>query len=195
MHLSTEETMINATQIRKGIIILLNDKLYRVDDMEHIAPGKGQALVQTKLRDLNDMTTRNYRFRSGEKVERVVLDTREVSFSYLDGDHYIFMDNENFEQITLDKEFLGDNVYYLKEEIAYTLESFKGQPMNITPPINLEFKVVEAEKTMKGATVQASYKPAKLDNGMEIMVPPFIEEGNIIKVDTRDGSYVERVSK
>lgn len=187
--------MINATQIRKGIIILLNDKLYRVDDMEHVTPGKGQAVVQTKLRDLNDMTIRNYRFRSSEKVERVVLDTVEITYSYQEGDHYHFMDNTTYEQITLDKEFLGDNVYYLKEETIYTLESFKGQPMNLTPPITMEFEVAEAEISMKGATVQASYKPAKLDSDMEIMVPSFIEAGNIIRVDTRDGSYVERVSK
>lgn len=187
--------MISATQIRKGIIIQLNDKLYRVEDMEHVTPGKGQALVQTKIRDLIDMSVRNYRFRPSEKVERVVLDTKEVSYSYHDGDNYIFMDNENYEQISLTSEFLGNNAYYLKEDVVFTLELFKGQPMNITPPINMEFEVVEAEKTMKGATVQASYKPAKLNNGMEIMVPPFIEEGNIIRLDTRDGSYVERVSK
>lgn len=187
--------MISATQIRKGIIILLNDKLYRVEEMEHVTPGKGNAVVQTKIRDLNDMTIRNYRFRSVEKVERVQLDTKAVTYSYQDGDHYIFLDSETYDQVTLDKEFLGDTAYYLNEEATYTLESYKGNPMNITPPITMEFEVVEAEKTMKGATVQASYKPAKLNNGMEIMVPPFIEEGNIIKVDTRDGSYIERVSK
>ncbi len=187
--------MISATQIRKGIIIQLNDKLYRVEDMEHVTPGKGQALVQTKIRDLVDMSVRNYRFRPSEKVERVVLDTKEINYSYHDGDNYIFMDNETYEQISLTSEFLGDNVYYLKEEVVFTLELFKGQPMNITPPINMEFEVVEAEKTLKGATVQASYKPAKLNNGMEIMVPPFIEAGNIIRLDTRDGSYVERISK
>lgn len=190
-----EDTMINATQIRKGIIILLNDKLYRVEDMEHITPGKGQAVVQTKIRDLNDMTIRNYRFRSNEKVERVVMDSKGVSFSYQDGDQYIFLDNETYDQVSLNKEFLGDNVYYLDEEATYILESYKGQPMNITPPLTMEFEVAEAEKSIKGATVQASYKPAKLSNGLEVMVPPFIEAGNIIKVDTRDGSYIERVSK
>jgi elongation factor P len=187
--------MINATQIRKGIIILLNDKLYRVEDMEHITPGKGQAVVQTKIRDLNDMSIRNYRFRSNERVERVVMDSKGVSFSYQDGDQYIFMDNETYDQISLSKEFLGDNVYYLDEEATYILESYKSQPMNLTPPLTMEFEVVEAEKSIKGATVQASYKPAKLSNGLEIMVPPFIEAGNIIKVDTRDGSYIERISK
>jgi elongation factor P len=190
-----EEIMIKATQIRKGIIILLNDKLYRVEEMEHITPGKGQAVVQTKIRDLNDMTIRNYRFRSSESVERVVMDTKEVSFSYQDGDHYIFMDNETFDQVSLSEEFIGDTIDYLKEGTDYILESYNGKPMNLTPPLTMEFEVVEAEISMKGATVQASYKPAKLDNGMEIMVPPFIEPGNIIKVDTRDGSYIERVKK
>ncbi len=187
--------MIKATQIRKGIIILLNDRLYRVEEMDHVTPGKGQAMVQTKIRDLNDMTIRNYRFRSSETVERVVLDSREVTYSYQDGDQYIFLDTETYDQVTLSKDFLGENVYYLDENCTYTLESFKGAPMNLTPPINMEFEVVETEKTLKGATVQASYKPAKLSNGMEVMVPPFIEVGNIIKVDTRDGSYSERVSK
>lgn len=190
-----EEIMISATQVRKGMIIRLNDKLYRVDDMEHITPGKGQAVVQTKIRDLNDMTTRNHRFRSSEKVERVVLETREYAFSYQDGDEYIFMDNETYEQLSLDKDFLGNIVYYLDEESTYTLEFFEKKPMNITPPLTMEFEVVEAEKSIKGATVQASYKPAKLSSDMEIMVPPFIEEGNVIKVDTRDGTYIERVSK
>ena len=187
--------MINATQIRKGMIILLNDKLYRVEEMDHVTPGKGQAMVQTRIRDLNDMTTRNHRFRSSEKVERVVLESKHVSYSYQDGDQYIFMDNETYEQISLEKEFLGDNVVYLDENVEYTLESFNSQPMNLTPPLTMEFEVVEAEKSIKGATVQASYKPAKLSSGMEIMVPSFIEAGNVIKVDTRDGSYIERVSK
>jgi len=187
--------MINATQIRKGIIIRLNEKLYRVEDMEHITPGKGNAVVQTKIRDLVDLTIRNFRFRSTEKVEKVVLENKQVTFSYQDGDHYIFMDSETYDQISLDKDFLGEVVYYLKENVEYTLELFEKKPMNITPPITLEFTVLETEKTMKGATVQASYKPAKLDNDLEVMVPSFIDAGNIIKVDTRDGSYIERVMK
>ncbi len=187
--------MINATQIRKGNIIRLNDKLYRVEDMKHITPGKGNAIVQTKIRDLNDMTIRDYRFRSVEKVEKVSMQQKNVSFSYRDGDTFYFMDNETYEQINLDRDFLGDVVFYLKEGIDYILESFEDKAMNITPPLTMEFKVVEAEKSMKGATVQSSYKPAKLDNGMELSVPPFIEEGSIVKVDTRDGTYLERVSK
>jgi len=187
--------MINAVQIRKGIIIRLENKLFRVEEMEHITPGKGQAVVQTKIRDLSDMTIRNHRFRSSEKVERVVLATKSVSFSYQDGDQYIFMDNETYDQISLPADFIGDALYYLKENEEYLVEFFENKPMNLTPPLTMEFEVVETEKSIKGATVQASYKPAKLDNGLEVMVPQFIEIGSIIKVDTRDGSYVERVSK
>jgi elongation factor P len=187
--------MINATQVRKGNIILLNGKLYRVEEMEHVTPGKGQALVQTKIRDLVDMTIRNHRFRSSEKVEKVSLSTQEVSYSYQDGDQYIFMDNTTYEQVSLNREFLGDVVNYLKDGETYTLEIYDGKAMNINAPLTLEFEVVETEKSIKGATVQASYKPAVLENGLEVTVPPFIESGNRIKIDTRDGSYIERISK
>ena len=105
------------------------------------------------------------------------------------------MDNETYDQISLNRDFLGNVVNYLKENTDYTLEMYNNKPMNLNPPLTLEFEVIETDKSLKGATVQASYKPAKLDNGMEIMVPPFIERGNIIKIDTRDGSYIERVSK
>ena len=105
--------MISATQIRKGMIIRIDDKLYRVEDMKHITPGKGNAIVQTKIRDLNDMTIRDFRFRSVEKVDRVVLEQKDLSFSYQDGDQYFFMDNETYEQIGLSSEFIGDISIYL----------------------------------------------------------------------------------
>jgi len=187
--------MINATQIRKGMVIRLNDRLYRVEDMKHITPGKGNAVVQTKIRDILDMTIRDHRFRSSEKVDRVVMETKEFAYSYQDGDSFVFMDNETFEQLPLSREFLGDLVNYMKENEIYQIEFFEGTPMNITLPLSMEFTVIETEKSIKGATVQASYKPAVLDNGMEIMVPPFVEAGAVIRVDTRDGSYIERVSK
>ena len=187
--------MISATQIRKGMILLLNDKLYRVEEMEHVTPGKGQAVVQTKIRDLNDLSIRNYRFRSAEKVERVTMSSQDVSYSYQDGDQYVFMDNETYDQISLTKEFLGDNVFYLKENEHYVIELYEKKPLNINVPLTMEFEVIETELSIKGATVQASYKPAKLDNNLEVMVPPFIETGNIIKIDTRNGEYVERVKK
>ena len=187
--------MISATQIRKGMIIRLDDKIFRVEEMKHITPGKGNAIVQTKIRDLNDMTIRDYRFRSVEKVERVALEQKGLTFSYQDGEQYFFMDSETYEQVALNAEFIGDASIYLIEGETYFLESFEGKPMTIEPPMTMEFEVTECEQSMKGATVQSSYKPAILSNGMEIMVPSFIETGNILKVDTRDGTYIERISK
>jgi elongation factor P len=187
--------MINATQIRKGMVIRLNEKVYRVEEMKHITPGKGNAVVQTKIRDLADLSIRDYRFRSADKIERVMVETKKYLYSYQDGDQYIFMDNETYEQITLDEEFLKDILFYLKENEDYFIEFISDKPVNITPPLSMEYEVAEAEESIKGATVQSSYKPAKLDNGMKIMVPAFIEPGNRIKVDTRDGTYIERVKK
>jgi elongation factor P len=187
--------MINATQIRRGMIILMNDKLYRVEEMEHVTPGRYKSTIHVKMRDLNDNVRSPFRFGSSDRVERVTLETKNVTFSYKDGDQYIFMDSETYDQITLTKEFLEENVFYLKDNENYQIEFFRNEPVNILPPQSMEFTVVEAERYVKGSTVQASYKPAKLDNGMEIQVPAFIEPGAVIKLDTRDGTYLERVSK
>jgi len=187
--------MINATQIRRGMIILMDNKLYRVEEMDHVTPGRYKSTIHVKMRDLESNVRSPFRFGSSDRVEKVTLETKEVTYSYHDGTHYIFMDSQTYDQITLDEEFIGDNVYYLKENETYQMEFFQGRPINIVPPLAMEFKVVETEKTMKGSTVQASYKPAKLAGGLEVSVRPFIEEGTIIKIDTRDGSYIERVSK
>jgi elongation factor P len=187
--------MINATQIRRGMIILMDNKLYRVEEMDHVTPGRYKSTIHVKMRDLESNVRSPFRFGSSDRVEKVSLDTKEVSYSYHDGMNFIFMDNTTYDQISLDKEFIGDNVYYLKENETYQMEFFQGRPINIIPPLSMEFVVAETEKNMKGSMVQASYKPAKLEGGLEVTVPPFIEPGNVIKVDTRDGSYIERVSK
>ncbi len=187
--------MINATQIRKGMILLMDDKLFRVEEMDHVTPGRYKSTIHAKMRNLSDMVRYQFRFGSSDRVEKVTMETRNVSYSYQDGDHHMFMDNETYDQVSLDREFVGDTAPYLKENETYQLEFFKGKPVNIIPPLTMELKVLETEKYMKGSTVAASYKPAKLENGLEVSVPPFIESGNIIKIDTRDGSYIERVSK
>lgn len=187
--------MINATQIRKGMIILMENKLYRVEEMDHVTPGRYKSTIHVKMRELDSSVRYQFRFGSSDRVEKVTLDTKEVSYSYKDGEHYIFMDNVTYDQISLDKDFVGDNVFYLKENETYQMEFFQGKPINIVPPLTMEFLISETAKNMKGSTVQASYKPAKLESGLEVTVPPFIEPGNIIKIDTRDGSYIERVSK
>jgi elongation factor P len=173
----------------------MDNKLYRVEEMDHVTPGRYKSTIHVKMRELDSNVRYQFRFGSSDRVEKVTLDTKEVSYSYKDGEHFIFMDNETYDQISLDKEFIGDNVFYLKENETYQMEFFQGKPINIVPPLSMEFVVVETEKNMKGSTVQASYKPAKLEGGLEVTVPPFIEPGSVIKVDTRDGSYIERVSK
>jgi elongation factor P len=187
--------MINATQIRRGMIILMDNKLYRVEEMDHVTPGRYKSTIHVKMRDLESNVRSPFRFGSSDRVEKVSLDTKEVSYSYHDGTNYIFMDTATYDQVSLDEEFIGDNVYYLKENETYQMEYFQGKPINIVPPLSMEFVVVETEKNMKGSMVQASYKPAKLEGGLEVTVPPFIEPGATIKIDTRDGSYNERVSK
>ena len=187
--------MINATQIRRGMILLIDDKLYRVEEMDHVTPGRYKSTIHTKMRNLTDMIRYQFRFGSSDRVEKVSLENRNVTYSYKDGDHHVFMDSETYDQISLSAEFVGDTAHYLKENEAYQLEFFKGKPVNIIPPLTMEFRVAETEKNMKGSTVQASYKPAKLENGLEVTVPPFVEPGSIIKIDTRDGTYIERVSK
>jgi elongation factor P len=187
--------MINATQIRRGMIILMDNKLYRVEEMDHVTPGRYKSTIHVKMRDLESNVRSPFRFGSSDRVEKVTLDSKEVNYSYHDGSHFIFMDTSTYDQITLDEEFIADNVYYLKENETYQMEFFQGRPINIVPPLSMEFVVAETEKNMKGSMVQASYKPAKLEGGLEVTVPPFIEPGNVIKVDTRDGTYIERVSK
>ena len=187
--------MINATQIRRGMIILMDNKLYKVEEMDHVTPGRYKSTIHVKMRDLVSNVRSPFRFGSSDRVEKVSLDTKEVSYSYHDGTNYIFMDTATYDQVSLDEEFIGDNSFYLKENEVYQMEFFQGKPINIVPPLSMEFMVLETDKTMKGSTVQASYKPAKLEGGLEVTVPPFIEAGTVIKIDTRDGSYIERVSK
>ena len=187
--------MINATQIRRGMIIFMDNKLYRVEEMDHVTPGRYKSTIHVKMRDLESNVRSPFRFGSSDRVEKVTLEAKEVSYSYKDGDNYIFMDTTTYDQVSLDQEFIGDNVFYLKENEIYQMEYFQGKPINIVPPLSMEFVVLETEKNMKGSMVQASYKPAKLEGGLEVTVPPFIEPGAVIKVDTRDGSYIERVSK
>lgn len=187
--------MINAIDLRKGMVIKLNGKYFRVEETTHVTPGKGPALIQTKIRNLEDLSIRDYRFRPVDKVEKVMVETREYMFSYADNDQYVFMDSESYEELRLPLEAVAEVKKYLIENQHYQIEFLEGKPLNVIPPIAMEFEVTEAEASIKGATVQASYKPARLNNGMEVTVPPFINTGDIIKVDTRNDGYMERVKK
>ena len=184
--------MINATQIRRGMIIKVEDEIYKVIETTHVTPGKGQALMQTKLRKLKDQTLHDYRFRSKDRVEQVYVETVEMEYLYQEGSECIFMNLENYEQIKLSDEIIGHAVNYLISNVVFTIEMYEKKPVGINPPMTIELKVVKTEPYLKGATQSASNKPATLETGITINVPQFIKEGDTVKIDTRDDKYIER---
>ncbi|MDI6845768.1 MAG: elongation factor P [Candidatus Saccharicenans sp.] len=185
--------MIEATRIRKGMIIKHEGQLYRVLDYQLITPGRWKAMVQTKLRNLKDGTQTEYRFRSEEKVEQAYLEEVEVVYLYRSGDEFYFMNLQTYEQIKLDLEAIGEGVNYLLPDMTLTIEFYEGQPVGIHLPNTVDLKVIETEPVLKGATQTATTKPAKLETGLVIQVPQFIKEGDVIRVDTREEKYLERV--
>jgi elongation factor P len=183
--------MINATELRRGVIIELEDKLYQVVDYQHVKM-KRTALARVKLRDISAGHTVERTFQSDERLVRARLDSRQMQYLYNDGDLYYFMDQENFEQMPLTSSHLGDALNYLKEGNSVEVSSYKGEVVGIALPITVELEVTETEPGFKGDTATAGNKPAKLETGLTIQVPLFINEGDIIKIDTRTGTYLER---
>ncbi len=184
--------MIGAGELRKGIIIELDGKLCQVIDYHHVKM-KRTALARLKLRDIVNGHTFEQTFQNTEKFVRARLDYRNMQYLYNDGDLYYFMDEENFEQISLDRSQLGDAVNYLKDGMSLQISSYKGRIVGVELPITVELKVVETGPSFKGDTASAGTKPATMETGIIIQVPMFISEGDILKVDTRTGSYLERV--
>ena len=184
--------MIGSGELRKGITIELDGKLYQVIDYQHVKM-KRTALARLKLRDIRDGHTIEQTFQSSEKFVRARLDYRSMQYLYNDGGLYYFMDEENFEQMPISAEQLGDTLNYLKEGMSAQVSSYKGDLVGVELPITVELEVVDTEPGFKGNTATAGNKPAKLETGVVIQVPLFINTGDRIKVDTRDGSYLERV--
>jgi elongation factor P len=185
--------MINSSELRKGVTIELDDKLYQVIEYQHIKM-KRTALAKVKLRDIRDGHTIERSFQNTEKFVRARLEYRPMQYLYSDGDLYYFMDEENFEQTSLDSNQLGDAINYLKEGMSLQISSYKGELMGVEMPITVELEVTKSEPGFKGDTATAGTKPATLETGITIEVPLFINEGDIVKVDTRSGSYLERVN-
>lgn len=184
--------MINATQVRKGMIIKLEDYLYQVLETSHITPGKGQALMQTKLRRLHGQTLHDIRFRSKERVEQVFLETMEMQYLYQEGNEHVFMNTETYDQMKLTEEVLGNGINYLIPDVVFSIEMYEGKPVGVNPPMAIELRVEKTAPYLKGATQSASNKPATLETGLTINVPQFIKEGDVIRIDTRDDKYLER---
>jgi len=185
--------MISSTELRKGITIELEGKLYQVIDYQHVKM-KRTALARLKLRDIRDGHTIEQTFQSSEKFVRARLDFRGMQYLYNDGNLYYFMDEESFEQMPISASQLGDAINYLKEGMSLQVSSYKGELVGVELPITVELQVVETGPGFKGDTATAGNKPAKLETGVTIQVPLFINEGDIIKIDTRSGSYLERVT-
>lgn len=183
---------IDGVSIRVGNVLQHKNRLWVVTKTQHTQPGKGGAYMQVEMKDIRDGTKLNERFRSAETVERVRLDQKDYQYLYDDGAALNFMNNEDFEQITIPKELVGDQAAFLQEGMIVVVESFENEPIGVQLPEKVVCEVVETEPVVKGQTAASSYKPAVLDNGLRIMVPPFIETGTKVVVSTVDVEYVER---
>jgi elongation factor P len=184
--------MISATQLRPGMVIKFNNELCSVFKMEHRTPGNLRGFVQVKMRKLSSGSMMEHRFSSEDKVERASLEQHEMEYLYDDGEYYYFMNTETFEQLHLMKDLLGDATNFLIPNLKVNVEFYEGKPMSVELPPSVDLMVVETEPSMKGASVSNVTKPAKTETGLVVLVPPFITEGEKIRVSTSESAYLER---
>jgi len=185
--------MIAATQLRVGYLVMHNGKPHRVTAMVHRTPGNLRGFVQATLVNIENGAKNEHRFSSEEKLERATLDEHTLQYSYRAGDEFHFMNTESYEMVELTKDVLGDNVGYLIEGMTITAQYFNGKVVGIEVPMFVQLTVKETTPNIKGAAVQNTSKPAIMETGLEIKVPPYVEEGNIVRIDTRTGEFVERM--
>ena len=184
--------MVKATQLRPGMIIRHAGDLYSVFSVEHRTPGNKRGSMQTKMRNLRSGAIIDYRFRAEEFLERAILDEVEFEYLYPDGDEFHFMNTQTFEQIHLKTDVLGEAMNFLVPNTLLKVEFFENKPIGVDLPDTVDLKVVETEPTMQKATASAVMKPAKLETGLTIQVPPFINTGDTVRVDTTEARYVQR---
>jgi len=184
--------MVSATQMRPGMVIKFNNELYSIFSVNHRTPGNLRGFVQVKMRSLRSGSMTEHRFSSEDKVEKALLEEHEMQYLYDDGEYYYFMNTENFEQMHLMKDLLGDATQYLIPQLMVKVEFYEGKPMSVDLPATVDMTVLETEPGMKGATVSNVTKPAKLETGLVVQVPSFITEGEKIRVNTAEGTYQER---
>ncbi|KAA0972409.1 elongation factor P [Aureimonas fodinaquatilis] len=183
---------INGNEIRPGNVIEHNGGLWAAVKTAHVKPGKGGAFNQVELKNLIDGTKLNERFRASETVERVRLEQKDYQFLYAEGDSLIFMDLQSYEQLQLQKDFVGERAAFLQDGMTVTVESHEDRPIGISLPDQVVLEIVEADPVVKGQTAASSYKPAIMENGIRVMVPPFISSGEKILVDTNEITYIRR---
>ena len=185
--------MIDVNELRKGVTFTMSSELYKVLEYQHHKPGRGKATIRTTLRNLRTGATIRHNFVSGDRVEDIRVERRGVQYLYTDGDLYHFMDTSTYEQTALAAPVLGDQVQYLKESMELVLSTYEGEPLDVELPTTVEMKVVGAEMAVAGDTATGAMKKVTLETGLEVQVPLFIEQGDVIRVDTRTGEYVTRV--
>jgi len=184
--------IINVTAIRVGHILEVDKQLWRVMKTHHVTPGKGVACMQVEMRNLETSNKTNKRFNSTEKVERITLSQVPMQYLYADGTDYHFMNTETYDQITLNNNLLEDVLPYLLPEMQVMVEFHEERPLSVKLPMSVVLELVECDAAIKGQTATSSYKPGKLETGASVMVPPFLEAGTKIKVNTESGEYIER---
>lgn len=184
--------MISSTQMRPGMVVKFNNELFSIFSVNHRTPGNLRGFVQAKMRNLRNGSMIEHRFSSEDRVERAVLDEQEMEYLYDDGEYYYFMNTADYEQMHLTKEILGDAVSYLIPQLHVNVEFYEGKPISVELPATVDMTVVETEPGIKGASVSNVTKPAKVETGLVVQVPPFITEGEKIRVNTAEGTYQER---
>jgi elongation factor P len=188
--------VISTSDFRKGTKILFRDAPYMVVDFQHVKPGKGGAFVRTKMKNMITGLIHEETFRSAEKFPSPDLEYRQMQYLYKDGELYNFMDKENYDQVSMNADQLEEIMELLKEQETYTVLYFQGNPIGVTPPMFMELKVVETPPGVRGDTAQGgASKPAKLETGLTVQVPLFVNEDDLLKIDTRTNTYIERVKK
>src|SRR5438132_1770319 len=184
---------IQATRLRKGMLIKVGNDLYRILDLHHLTPGNKRAHIQVRMRNIRTSTLADHKFRAEEDVEGATLDEREMQYLYHDADHYYFMDTSTYEQIHISSEALGDSKDYLIADSIIRVEFYESEPVGIELPPTVDLLVKETVPGIKGATASAQVKPATLETGLVVQVPPFVNEGDKIRVNTETGEYQSRV--
>lgn len=183
---------INGNEIRPGNLIEHKGGLWAAVKLQHVKPGKGGAFAQVELKNLVDGTKLNERFRSSETVEKIRLEQEEYQYLYAEGEMLVFMNQKNYEQIELPADFIGERASFLQDNMIVTLETYEERPIGISLPDHVTLEITDTEPVVKGQTATSSYKPAKLENGLRVMVPPFIGTGDKIIVDTNEVTYLKR---
>lgn len=184
--------MINVNDFKTGVTILLEGNIYQILEFLHVKPGKGGAFVRTKLKNLKNKSIIDYTFNAGIKVEKAIINRKRMQYLYHLGEDYVFMDNDNYEQISLTKDDVSDVLDFLKENSEVELNSYDNQIIALNVPEKIELKVIKTEPAIKGNTISNATKDAVLETGLSLRVPLFIEEGEVIIVSSKDGKYISR---